>query len=79
MSDHAFGDSRRELLARILQHGGVLAAPFGHAGHDSLTPRVRADIDALEGSGAIRVERDARGHPRRLTLTEAGYRALGID
>ncbi|MDX1465466.1 MAG: hypothetical protein R3215_07190 [Halomonas sp.] len=70
---------QRELLARVLQHGGVLAAPFGHPGDDSLKEALLDDIDALEAEGLITVER-ARGHeaPERLSLTEAGYVALGM-
>lgn len=72
-------DHQRELLARLLQHGGVLAAPFGHPGDDSLEEALREDIDALEAEGLITVERQ-RGNaaPDRLSLTEAGYDALDM-
>ncbi|XKE44323.1 hypothetical protein LG302_13210 [Halomonas organivorans] len=79
MSDEALEDSQRELLARILQHGGVLAAPFGHMGEDSLLPDLLADIEALEASGRLRVERDPDGDPRRLELTPQGYEALEME
>ncbi|MFY0991783.1 hypothetical protein [Halomonas sp. C05BenzN] len=69
-----------ELLARILQHGGVLASPFGHPGEDSLLREVLDDIDDLEARGLIEVKRD-RSHdaPRQLELTETGYAALGAE
>ena len=72
-------DHQRELLARVLQHGGVLAAPFGHPGDDSLEGALLEDIDALEAEGLITVERH-RGSkaPERLSLNEAGYDALGM-
>lgn len=79
MSDEALEASQRELLARILQHGGVLAAPFGHFGEDSLLPELLADIEALEAAGRIGVTRDGAGAPCRLELTAAGYHALGIE
>ncbi|MDT8878713.1 hypothetical protein RSO68_04465 [Halomonas saccharevitans] len=71
---------QRELLARVLQHGGVLAAPFGHPGDDTLEEALMEDVDALEAEGLIMVER-SRGHeaPERLSLTEAGYDALGMS
>lgn len=76
---HDLNDHQWELLARLLQHGGVLAAPFGHLGVDSLLAKVKADIDALEARGLIAVERTGEhDEPVRLTLTEAGYAALGM-
>lgn len=75
-----FKGEQRELLARVLQHGGVLTAPFGHLGHDSLLAEMLADIDDLEAQGLIRVSRapDDR-RPQRLELTQAGYAALGVS
>ncbi|MCK2183742.1 hypothetical protein [Halomonas getboli] len=78
MDTHDLDESRRELLARVLQHGGVLAAPFGHAGEDSHQPRELADIAALEEAGHLAVQRDDEGRPSRLELTPSGYRALGV-
>ncbi|MDR9440183.1 MAG: hypothetical protein RI841_11945 [Halomonas sp.] len=68
-----------ELLSRVLQHGAVLASPFGHPGEDSLLEEVLEDIDALEAEGLITVDR-ARGsdEPERITLTQEGYDALGM-
>ncbi|RTR00487.1 hypothetical protein [Halomonas nitroreducens] len=70
--------SQQDLLARVLQHGGVLSAPFGHVGEDSQLPEMLRDIDHLEARGMLRVLRDARGAAERLELTEAGYAALGM-
>lgn len=78
MEDHELDTSRHELLARVLQHGGVLAAPFGHAGDDSHEAGILADIDALEAAGYLSVDRDVAGAPRRITLSPQGYRVLGI-
>lgn len=68
-----------ELLARVLQHGGALASPFGHPGEDSLLEEVLEDIDALEARGLITVDR-TRGsdQPERIGLTQAGYDVLGM-
>lgn len=79
MAHHELDETQRELLARVLQHGGVLAAPFGHAGEDSHEAGVLADIAALEEAGCLSVVRDDQRRPRRLELTPAGYRALGVD
>ncbi|MBB3229295.1 hypothetical protein [Halomonas stenophila] len=70
--------SQQDLLARVLQHGGVLSAPFGHVGEDSQLPGMLKDIDRLEAQGLLRVLREARGAPERLELTEAGYASLGM-
>jgi len=72
-------EQQLELLTRVLQHGGVLAAPFGHPGEDSLMEEVREDIDALEARGLISADW-TRGSdaPERITLTPAGYDALDI-
>ncbi|MFC3282366.1 hypothetical protein [Litchfieldella rifensis] len=71
---------QRELLSRVLQHGGVLASPFGHAGEDSLLPQVLDDIDDLEAKGLITVTRFQDSHdPQRIELTATGYTALGIE
>ena len=76
---HDLTSHQWELLAGVLQHGGVLAAPFGHLGVDSLLAGVLSDIDALEERGLIAVERSGEhDEPARLTLTEAGYAALGM-
>ncbi|GEK74677.1 MULTISPECIES: hypothetical protein [Halomonas] len=79
MGSHDLDESRRELLARVLQHGGVLAAPFGHAGENSHESRDLADIAALEEAGHLVIQRDDEGRPSRLELTPSGYRVLGID
>lgn len=71
---------QRELLSRVLQHGGVLASPFGHAGEDSLLPEVLGAIDDLEAKGLITVMRFRDSHdPQRIELTARGYAALGIE
>lgn len=72
-------EHQMELLARALQHGGALAAPFGHPGEDSLLEEVLEDIDTLEARGLLSVER-TRGsdEPERVTLTREGYDALGM-
>ncbi|MGM0982346.1 MAG: hypothetical protein ACQEXG_02795 [Pseudomonadota bacterium] len=72
-------EHQMELLARVMQHGGVLAAPFGHPGEDSLLEEVLEDIDDLEARGLITVDwtRGSDG-PERITLTPAGYEALDI-
>lgn len=72
-------EQQQELLARVLQHGGVLAAPFGHVGEDSLLEEVLEEIDALEAMGLLAVDR-TRGsdEPERIALTETGYDALGM-
>ncbi|EPC02602.1 hypothetical protein L861_09675 [Litchfieldella anticariensis FP35 = DSM 16096] len=69
-----------ELLSRVLQHGGVLASPFGHAGEDSLLSRVLEDIGELESRGLITVKRfqDSQD-PQQIELTAMGYAALGIE
>ncbi|MDI5922952.1 hypothetical protein QLQ86_19525 [Halomonas sp. LR5S13] len=68
-------EHQMELLARVLQHGGALASPFGHPGEDSLLE----DIDTLEARGLITVDR-TRGsdEPERISLTQEGYDALGM-
>lgn len=75
----AFTEQQRELLARVLQHGGVLAAPFGHVGEDSLLDEVLDDIDLLEAEGLLAVDRE-RGSDQaeRIELTPAGYEAMGM-
>lgn len=75
----ALTEPQRELLARVLQHGGVLAAPFGHVGEDSLLEEILDDIDRLEAQGLLVVDR-GRGSDQaeRIELTEAGYGALGM-
>lgn len=72
-------EHQMELLARVLQHGGALASPFGHPGEDSLLEEVLEDLDALEASGLITVDR-TRGSdaPERVSLTQEGYDALGM-
>lgn len=72
-------ENQTELLARLLQHGGVLASPFGHPGEDSLLEEVLEDIDDLEARGLITVNR-TRGsdEPERITLSPEGYDALGM-
>ncbi|TDO06912.1 MULTISPECIES: hypothetical protein [Halomonas] len=72
-------ENQMELLARVLQHGGTLASPFGHPGEDSLLEEVLEDIDTLEARGLIMVNR-TRGseEPERITLSRAGYDALGM-
>lgn len=72
-------EHQMELLTRVMQHGGVLAAPFGHPGEDSLLEEVLEDIDALEARGLITADW-TRGsdQPERITLTPAGYEALDI-
>ncbi|MFG6175670.1 hypothetical protein ACGTN6_00330 [Halomonas sp. THAF12] len=78
MDAHDLDDTQRELLARVLQHGGVLGAPFGHAGEDSHEPLILDDIAALEAAGLIKVERDDERCVRRIELTTSGYRALEV-
>ncbi|MBB3330315.1 hypothetical protein BDK63_001172 [Halomonas campaniensis] len=76
---HELTDHQRELLARVLQHGGVLSSPFGHSDEDALLPALREAIAALEAQGLITVTaHDAPGQGETLTLTEQGYAALGI-
>ncbi|SEL85058.1 hypothetical protein [Halomonas daqiaonensis] len=72
-------ENQMELLARVLQHGGTLASPFGHPGEDSLLEEVLENIDDLEARGLIMVNR-TRGsdEPERITLSEQGYDALGM-
>ncbi|CAM3447528.1 hypothetical protein [Halomonas lysinitropha] len=72
-------EHQMELLSRVMQHGGVLASPFGHPGEDSLLEEVLEDIDELEARGLITVDW-TRGsdEPERITLTPAGYEALDI-
>jgi len=72
-------EHQMELLTRVMQHGGVLAAPFGHPGEDSLLEEVLEDIDALEARGLITADW-TRGsdQPERITLTPAGYETLDI-
>ncbi len=79
MDEQTLDESQRELLARVLQHGGVLGAPFGHVGEDSHESRILDDIAALEEGGMITVTRDDKGRPQRIELAPKGYRALGID
>lgn len=76
---HELTDHQLELLARVLQHGGVLSSPFGHSDEDALLPALREDIAALEEKGLITVTAHAgRGKGETLTLTEEGYAALGM-
>ena len=72
-------EHQMELLSRVLQHGAVLASPFGHPGEDSLLQEVQEDIDTLEAEGLITVDR-ARGSdkPERISLTPSGYDALDM-
>jgi hypothetical protein len=77
---HDLSDHQLELLARVLQHGGVLSSPFGHSDEDRLLPALRQDI-ALESKGLIRVT--PHGGPGQdqgetLALTEEGYAALDM-
>ncbi|MBB3141193.1 hypothetical protein [Halomonas organivorans] len=78
MDAHDLGDTRRELMARVLQHGGVLVAPFGHAGGDSHEAMILDDIAALEAAGFLEVGRDDEGRVHRIELTSSGYRALEV-
>ncbi|MGM0912789.1 MAG: hypothetical protein ACQEXC_06100 [Pseudomonadota bacterium] len=72
-------EHQMELLARVLQHGGALASPFGHPGEDSLLEEVLEDIDSLEARGLLAVDRTrGRDEPERISLTQAGYGALGV-
>lgn len=72
-------DQQLELLARLLQHGGVLSSPFGHSDEDSLLPVLREDIAALEAAGLITVAPHAgSGQGETLALTEEGYAALDM-
>ncbi|MCG6657433.1 hypothetical protein HOP52_06600 [Halomonas campisalis] len=72
-------DHQLELLARVLQHGGVLSSPFGHSDEDSLLPALHEEIAALEEAGLITVTPHAgSGQGETLTLTEEGYAALDI-
>lgn len=72
-------EHQMELLTRVLEHGGVLASPFGHPGEDSLLEEVLEDVVDLEARGLITVD-STRGsdEPERITLTPAGYEALDI-
>ncbi|AXY41101.1 hypothetical protein D1793_02210 [Halomonas sp. JS92-SW72] len=76
---HELTDHQLELLARVLQHGGVLSSPFGYSDEDALLPALREDIAALEEKGLITVTPHAgRGQGETLTLTEEGYAALDM-
>ncbi len=76
---HDLTDHQLEILARVLQHGGVLSSPFGHSDEDALLPEMREDIAALEGKGLITVTaHSGSGQGETLTLTEEGYVALGM-
>jgi len=72
-------DHQLELLARVLQHGGVLSSPFGHSDEDTLLPALHDDIAILEEMGLITVTPHAgRAEGETLTLTEEGYSALDM-
>lgn len=71
-------DHQVEILSRALQHGGVLAAPFGHAGADSLVDDMEAQVAELEANGMVKAWRDADGSLQRLEVTSKGYVALGV-
>ncbi|WP_416140064.1 hypothetical protein ACM26W_06735 [Halomonas sp. HK25] len=76
---HDLTDHQMELLARVLQHGGVLSSPFGYSDEDALLPALRKDIAALEEKGLITVTPHAGSSGgETLTLTEEGYAALGM-
>ncbi|MGR2739056.1 hypothetical protein ACUY1T_11475 [Billgrantia sp. Q4P2] len=71
-------DLQIELLSRALQHGGVLAAPFGHLGEDSLVSDMKEHAAGLEANGLARVWRDDEGGLERIEVTSRGYAALGV-
>lgn len=70
-------DHQIEILSRALQHGGVLAAPFGHPGEDSLIEDMEAQVADLEADGLVKAWRDEEGSLQRLEVTGRGYAALG--
>lgn len=71
-------DHQVEILSRALQHGGVLSAPFGHLGEDSLVDDMEAHTADLEERGLIKARRDKDGSLQRLEVTAKGYAALGV-
>ncbi|MGQ4877631.1 hypothetical protein ACOJCM_03545 [Billgrantia sp. LNSP4103-1] len=76
--DHDLTDHQVEILSRALQHGGVLAAPFGHPGEDSLVDEMEAQAADLEAGGLVKAWRDENGSLQRLEVTSQGYAALGV-
>ncbi len=75
---HELTDHQVEIISYALQHGGVLAAPFGHFGDDSLVEELPAHVKALEADGLVTVTRDEHGDLQRIELTPQGQAALGV-
>jgi hypothetical protein len=71
-------DHQVEILSRALQHGGVLAAPFGHPGEDSLVDEMEAHVADLETGGLVKAWRAEDHSLQRLEVTSKGYAALGV-
>lgn len=67
-----------EILSYAMQHGGVIAAPFGHLGEDGGVREMKEHVAGLEADGLVRVSRDDEGELARIELTSKGYVALGI-
>ncbi|NIC08068.1 hypothetical protein [Billgrantia bachuensis] len=71
-------DHQIEILSYAMQHGGVLAAPFGHLGEDSKVLNMEKHVAGLEAAGLVRVKRDEEGGMERIEVTSKGYAALGV-
>lgn len=71
-------DHQIEILSYAMQHGGVLAAPFGHLGEDSKVSKMEEHVAGLEADELVRVRRDEEGGMERIEVTSKGYAALGV-
>ncbi|QOR38223.1 hypothetical protein HNO52_06635 [Billgrantia diversa] len=76
--DDDLTDHQIEILSFAMQHGGVLAAPFGHLGEDSKVAEMEEHVARLAADGLVSVRRDEEGELERIEVTSKGYAALGV-